>query len=105
VTLEYDEGAAATLQYSWDLGWLINGVRMSSIYGRDGTIRFETNGLFLMVSGRRRRLVLPGLSDLAGYKGMFLDFFAALRHGRPAQMTLAHARRDTELVEQAYASM
>lgn len=105
VTLDYDEGAVATLQYSWDLAWLVNGVRTSRIYGREGTIRFETNGLFVLVSGRKRRFYIPGVNDLAGYKAMFRDFFAALRQGRQPEMTLAHAKRDTELVEQAYASM
>jgi predicted dehydrogenase len=105
VTLEYEEGAVATFQYSWDLGWLVNGIRTSRIYGREGTIRFETNGLFVLVGGRRKRLYFPGIRDLAGYHAMFRDFFACLRGEREPEMTLARAKRDAELVEQAYASM
>jgi hypothetical protein len=40
--------------------------------------------------------------DLAGYRAMWADFVGAWKEGRPAAMTLAHARRDLELVEEAY---
>ena len=104
VTIEYAEGAVATLSYSWDLPSLINGVRMSRLYGTAGTLKFETNGLFATLSGHRRRLLVPGVADLAGYRAMMTDFLAAIEHQHPPAYTPALGRRDLHLIEQAYAS-
>ena len=49
VTLEYEEGAVATLHYSWDLRGAINGVRFSQMYGTSGSVFFETNGVLAVV--------------------------------------------------------
>jgi predicted dehydrogenase len=103
--LEYEDGAVATLSYSWDVPGLVNGVRWSACYGTAGVLRFETNGLLVVQSGRRRRLHVPGLIDLLGYRAMLKDFFAAIRDGRPPAYSLSLAERDLSLVEQAYASI
>ena len=58
-----------------------------------------------MQTGRRRRLLVPGVGDLLGYKAMLADFFEAIRHNRPPAYTLALAERDLRLVEDAYASL
>jgi predicted dehydrogenase len=79
-------------------------VRFSHIYGREGSIVFESNGLFLATSGRRWSVQLPGVSDIQGYKAMFADFLRAWRERSEAKMTLARARRDIEIVEEAYRS-
>jgi predicted dehydrogenase len=104
VTLSYAEGAAATLSYSWDQGGPINGVRWSRIYGTAGTLRFETNGLMAVRLGRRPRVFVPGLSDLAGYRAMWLDFLAAIADNRAPAYGSA-ARRDLRLVEAACISL
>ena len=105
VTLEYAEGAVATLAYSWDLPGLVNGVRWSRCYGTAGTVRFETNGLLAVQAGRRRRVAVPGVIDLLGYRAMMADFLEAMRQNRPPAYSLELAGRDLALVEQAYASL
>jgi predicted dehydrogenase len=105
VTLEYAEGPVATLAYSWDVGSLVNGIRWSRCYGTAGTLRFETNGLVGIQSGRRKRLVVPGLRDLLGYRAMWADFLGAMEANRPPAYSLALAERDLRLVEAAYASL
>ena len=104
VTIEYLEGAVATLSYSWDLPALVNGLRVSCMYGTAGALRFETNGIAALATGRRRRLYFPGLVDLAGYRAMMTDFMAAIEEGRPPRYNLSLARRDLRLIEEAYAS-
>jgi predicted dehydrogenase len=104
VTFDYACGAVGTLAYSWEVPAAARGLRLSKIYGRAGTITFETNGLWLLCHGARTRLYLPGVRDLAGYRAMWSDFVQAWRDDRDAAMTLAHARRDLALVEQAYAT-
>jgi UDP-N-acetylglucosamine 3-dehydrogenase len=102
VLFEYEEGPVGTLAYSWEVPSPLKGVRLSRIYGREGSVLFETNGLFLAVLGRKKRLYFPGVRDLAGYRGMFLDFLRAWRTGGEPELSLARARRDLELVEEAY---
>ena len=98
----YTEGAIGTLFHAWDTPSLLKGLRLSRIYGTGGSIAFESNGLFLLMFGRRPRIIFPGFRDISGYKAMFADFFTAIRTGAQPEMTLARARRDLELVEAAY---
>jgi UDP-N-acetylglucosamine 3-dehydrogenase len=105
VVAQYEEGAVGTLHHAWDTASLFRGLRISRIYGSRGSIAFESNGLFVLVHGRRTRLVVPSLRDIAGYRAMFADFIGCLRHGGEPRMTLDQARRDLELVEAAYQSL
>lgn len=102
--LEYEEGGVATLSYSWEVPSLLKGLRLSRIRGTEGSATFESNGLFLAVRGRRWRFRLPGLRDIRGYRAMFRDFLEALGTGRAARFELEDARRDVELVHEAYES-
>lgn len=102
VCLEFADGAVGVLLYSWEVPSPLKGLRISRIYGTEGAIAFESNGLFLSVWGRRKRLLFPGLRDISGYRAMFRDFLVSLRTGREPAMTLAMARRDVEIVQAAY---
>lgn len=104
LSFTFEEGAVGTLSYSWEIPSTARGLRLSKIYGRSGTITFESNGLWVFCHGKRTRLYVPGLVDLAGYRAMWTDIVAALQSSQPAAFTLAHARRDLLLIEQAYAS-
>ncbi|MBW3629090.1 MAG: hypothetical protein KY464_07300, partial [Gemmatimonadetes bacterium] len=105
VVFEYAGGAVGTLYDSWEIGSPLKGLRLSALYGTDGAATFETNGLFLGVRGRRRRIRMPDPRDLLGYRAMFEDFFQALRAGTEPRFDLSRARRDLELVEEVYRSI
>jgi predicted dehydrogenase len=94
-------GAVGTLHHSWKLppAW---GISFSQIIGDKETIVFESNGLFVLLNGTRRRILFPGLRDIKGFGAMFDDFLTALATGRAPRMTLAAARRDLAVVEAAY---
>lgn len=104
VVFRYATGAVGTLQYSWELGSPLKGLRLSAVYGTDGAITFETNGIFVAVRGRRVRLRMPGL-DVAGYAGMWRDFLAALRANAEPRYDFDTARRDLELTAAVYSSL
>ncbi len=105
VVAQFRQGAVGTLYYGWDIPTPWRGLRLSRIFGSGGSITFESNGLFIWLYGRRKRLIVPGMRDIAGYRAMFRDFFDALRTGREPAFTLAHARADLELVERVYESV
>jgi UDP-N-acetylglucosamine 3-dehydrogenase len=100
--IEYAEGPVCVLSYSWEVASPLKGLRISRIYGRKGSIVFESNGLFVATSGEQWRVHFPGVSDIQGYRGMFADFLEAWRERREPRMTVAHARRDLEMIEGAY---
>lgn len=102
---DYEGDAAGTLSYSWEIPSPLNGLRVSRVYGCRGSIAFESNGLWLALWGRRKRLYFPNPFDLVGRRAMWRDFARALRNGTEPEMTLERAQRDLELVEQIYASL
>lgn len=104
VSLDYEEGAVGALYYSWEVPSLFKGLRISRIYGREGSITFESNGIFILVKGRRKRLIFPGIRDISGYRGMFIDFLQALHSGNQPQYNLNLAKKDIKLIEAVYES-
>jgi len=105
VTIEYGEGAVGTLYYSREVPSLFKGLRISRIFGREGSITFESNGVFILVRGKQKRVIIPKLTDIAGYRAMFRDFLHALGTGESPQMSLDVAQRDLRLIETIYQSI
>jgi predicted dehydrogenase len=104
VGFTYAGGAVGTLYYSWETPVLLKGVHLSAVYGSEGVASFESNGIFLMVRGRKRRLT-SALRDVAGYAGMWRDFVPALVENREPRFDFEKARRDLVLIEAAYRSL
>jgi predicted dehydrogenase len=106
VAFRYDNGAVGSLYYSREIPSLLKGMRLSKLYGRNGIITFESNGLFVLTRGRRGpRLVLPGFYDFRGYRAMYRDFVGAIRRGGQPEMSLERALEDQRLMEQIYSSV
>ena len=101
LVLRYEQGTVATLSYSWEVPSPLKGLRMSRAYATEGSAVFESNGIFFAAMGRRWRLRVT-TSDLLGYHAMFLDLLGALRSGGRPRYTLGDARRDVEIVAEAY---
>lgn len=106
VAFQYDNGAAGALYYSREIPSLFRGLRLSKLFGRDGIITFESNGVFILVRGRRfpRFILLPGFRDIRGYRAMYRDFVGAIRNGYSPEMSLERAVEDHQLMDQVYAS-
>ena len=105
LVFEYASGTVGTLSYSWEIRSPLRGLRLSRVYGTEGSLSFESNGLFLAVDGKRKSAGLPGLRDLTGRKAMMRDFLQVLRAGGEPRFTAMMARRDLELMEQAGATL
>ena len=102
IVVEYEEGAVGTLAHSWEVPSPFRGLRISRIYGTRGSVAFESNGLFILITGPRPKLILPGFRDISGYRAMFRDFLDALATGGEPLMSLDRAQRGLELIEAAY---
>lgn len=105
VTAETREGTIINLLYSWEVDTMFFGLRLSRIYGTEGSITFESNGVSVFTRGKKKKLGFPQLSKITGFKPMFRDFFVSLRAGKQPEFTYQMAQRDLELIEEAYASL
>ena len=105
VAFHYDNDAVGSLYYSREVPSLFRGLRLSKLFGRDGIITFESNGVFIFARGNwRPRLIVPGFRDIRGYKAMYRDFVRSIREGRAPEMSLERAAEDHRLMQQIYAS-
>ena len=102
LVVEFDQGAVGTLTHSWEVPSPLRGLRMSHIYGTRGSAGFESNGLFVLITGDQKKLIVPGLRDIGGYRAMFHDFLDVLLTGREPLMTLDRAQRTLELIQHSY---
>ena len=106
VAFRYDNNAVGSLYYSREIPSLWRGLRLSKIFGREGVITFESNGLMVAARGTRfPQLVLPGFRDIRGYRAMYRDFLRAIRTGGPPEMSLEMAIGDQQLMDQVYATL
>src|SRR4051812_4561354 len=106
IAFRYDNDAVGALFYSREIPSLFRGLRVSKLYGREGVITFESNGLALLARGRGLpRLIFPGFTDIRGYKAMYRDFARAIAGGGPPAMSLERAMDDQRLMDQVYATL
>jgi predicted dehydrogenase len=106
VAFRYDNDAVGSLYYSREIPSLFRGLRLSKLYGRNGIITFESNGLFVLARGRGvPRLVFPGFRDIRGYRAMYRDFHAAIAEGRSPEMSLERAIDDQRLMDSVYSGL
>jgi predicted dehydrogenase len=106
VAFRYDNGAVGSLLYSREIPSLFRGLRVSKLFGREGVITFESNGLFVIVRGRGwPQLHLPGWSDIRGYRAMYRDFVRAIAGQGTPEMSLERALADQRLMEAVYGAV
>lgn len=106
VAFRYDNDAVGTLYYSREIPSLFKGLRLSKLFGREGIITFESNGLFVVARGNGvPKLLFPGFRDIRGYQAMYRDFIQSIREGRSPQMSLERAIDDQRLMDQIYADL
>lgn len=102
VVAKTKEGVVINLLYSWEVDTIAKGLRLSRIFGRKGSITFETNGVFVWVRGKKKRLKFPSLPNITGSQSMFNDFMNALKHGTAPAFNWRMAQSDLALVEAVY---
>ncbi len=107
VAFKYDNGAAGALYYSREVPSLLRGLRFSKLFGREGIITFESNGIFVLVRGKHwfPKILFPGFRDIRGYQAMYRDFVRAIRTGGQPEMSLERAIEDQRLMDQVYATI
>jgi predicted dehydrogenase len=103
--VKFENGSVGKMLHSWNLVNRIGGLGMSKIYGTEGNVFFESNGIFVLVLGKRKRLRFPGFIDIMGYRAMLRHFIECVSDSKPPSMSLSVARRDMQIVSAAYRSL
>lgn len=102
VLFDYAGGAVGALHFSWEAFAPLGGVRLSRIYGRRGSVAFESNGAFVAVLGRRPSLYVSPPRELSGQPAMWRAFLHAVAAEADPDRSLARAREVVGLVERIY---
>jgi predicted dehydrogenase len=104
MTAKTKEGLIINLLYSWEVDTIFKGLRLSKIHGTEGSITFETNGVFVVVRGNKKRVIWPGFTDIGGSKAMWKDFLSSIKNAAPAAYTWRMAQQDLLAVETTYST-
>ena len=105
ILVKFQNGSVGKLLHSWRTHNRILGLSASKLFGTEGNITFESNGIWALVLGKRKRLRFPGILDIMGYRGMLRGFADAVGRNDPPPLPLATIRRDMELIFAAYRSL
>lgn len=105
LTVRFANGVAGKLLHSWRIPNPLKGMGLSKIYGTEGVITFESNGLFYSVYGRKKRLALINPLDFLGFKAMHRAFIEDYLLGKPWEPSLERIKTELKLVEAAYKSL
>lgn len=103
--VRYSNGVVGKLLHSWRVPNRFFGLGLSKIYGTEGVITFESNGLFYSSYGRSRKKGLLAPWDFLGFRPMLKAFVEDFQAGRPWRPALARIRQDMEVVHAAYRSI
>ncbi len=107
VAFRYDNDAVGSLYYSREIPSLLQGLRLSKLFGRDGIISFESNGLFILARGRGlpRADHRRAFATSAATRRCIAISRRSIRERRVPEMSLERAIDDQRLMDQIYASV
>jgi predicted dehydrogenase len=105
INLKYVNGSVGRLLHSWNIMNPLKGIGFSKIYGTDGNITFESNGLYYSVRGKKKKKGLISPFDFLGFKAMHRSFMEAYINDQPWEPSLNIIKRDLIIVDKAYKSL
>ena len=105
LSLKYKGNLTGNLFHSWSAKTKMKGLSMSRIYGSDGIIHFESNGIFILVRGKKSKLYFPSVTDMLGFKAMHKEIADCFISGKKIISDLNAAKNDIAIVEAAYRSI
>jgi predicted dehydrogenase len=105
LNVRFKNGIIGKLFHSWRIPNPLRGVGLSKIYGTEGVITFESNGLFFSLSGKKRKFYLTNPLNFLGFKAMHRAFIEAYMKNLPWEPSLERIKTELNLIEKAYRSL
>jgi predicted dehydrogenase len=103
--VRFDGGIVGKLLHSWRIPNRFRGMGLSKIYGTEGVITFESNGLCCSVFGRKKKMSFFSPFSFLGFKAMHRAFIEDYIAGKPWRPGLDRIKREMMIVEAAYKSL
>ncbi len=103
--VNFENGMVGKLFHSWRIPNRFKGVGLSKVYGSEGVITFESNGMFTSVYGKKKKFYLTDFGDFLGYKKMSRAFVEDFCSGRPWNPGLERIAMEFRLIDAAYRSL
>ena len=101
----FSNGVVARLLHSWRIPNRFFGMGLSKIYGTEGVITLESNGLFCSVYGKKKKKMVMNPLEFLGFRAMHRAFVADWVNDRPWQPSMDRIRDDLKMVKAAYRSL
>ena len=103
--VKFNNGISGKLFHSWRIPNRFNGMSLSKIYGTDGVITFESNGLFISAYGKKKKKYFADITDFLGYKKMLSSFVDNFVKDKPWEPDMNRIETELKLVDAAYRSL
>jgi predicted dehydrogenase len=103
--VKFENGVNGKLFHSWRIPNRFKGIGLSKIYGTEGVITFESNGLFTSVRGIKNKKYFADFTDFLGYKKMLKSFVEDYSSGKQWNPGLDRIAMELKLVDSAYRSL
>jgi predicted dehydrogenase len=105
LNVKFKNGVIGKLLHSWHIINPAKGMSLSKIYGTDGLITFESNGLFFSVHGKKIKIRFMSPFDFLGFKAMHKSFIEDWRNNIAWEPSLDRIKIELKLIESAYKSL
>jgi UDP-N-acetylglucosamine 3-dehydrogenase len=105
LNIMFKNGVVGKLLHSWHIINPAKGMSFSKIYGTDGVITFESNGLLFSVHGKKIKIRFMTSFDLLGFKSMHRSFIENYISDIPWEPSLERIKLELKLIESAYKSL
>jgi predicted dehydrogenase len=103
--VKFNNGMSGKLFHSWRIPNRFKGLSLSKIYGTDGVITFESNGLFISAYGKKKKKYFADITDFLGFKKMLTSFVENFIKDKPWEPDLKRIETELKLVHAAYKSL
>ncbi len=74
LVVKFADGAVGKLLHSWRIPNRFKGMGLSKVYGTEGVITFESNGLFCSLYGKKKKMSFFSPFEFLGFKAMHRAF-------------------------------
>jgi predicted dehydrogenase len=102
---KYSNGVVGRLLHSWRIPNRFFGMGLSKIFGTDGVITFESNGLWCSLYGKKKKKRLMDPREFLGFRPMHRAFVRDWIEGRPWEPSMDRIGEDLRMVWAAYRSL
>ena len=103
--VKFANGVVGKLLHSWKIPNPLKGIGISKVYGTDGIITFESNGLYVSLRGKKNKISFINPLYFLGFKAMHKEFIEAYMHGIEWRPSLSRIETELKLIEAAYKSL